>query len=59
MPPDVDLAAISFLNGHVRFNGGGFPEIEPGALGGGTISLTNKTGTKVVELRVGGKARIQ
>jgi type IV fimbrial biogenesis protein FimT len=62
MAPGVDLAAVSFLNHRVRFNGNGFPETEPdppAALGGGTITLTNRSGTQVVELKIGGKARIQ
>lgn len=62
MPPDVNISAVSFPNERVRFNGNGFPEIEPdppAALGGGTITLQNDTGTWVVELRIGGRARIQ
>ncbi len=62
MPPDVNISTVSFPNDRVRFNGNGFPETEPdppAALGGGTITLTNDTGTWVVELRTGGKARIQ
>lgn len=62
MPPDVNISVVSFPNDRVRFNGNGFPEIEPdppAALGGGTITLTNDTGAWVVELRTGGKARIQ
>jgi Tfp pilus assembly protein FimT len=62
MPPDVDLAAVSFLNNRVRFNGTGFPETEPdppAAMGGGTVTLSNRTGTQVVELKIGGKAKIQ
>ena len=62
MPWDVDISAVSFPNDRVRLNGNGFPETEPdppAALGGGTITLTNNTGTQVVELRTGGKARIQ
>jgi type IV fimbrial biogenesis protein FimT len=62
MAPGVDLAAVSFLNNRVRFNGTGFPETEPdppAALGGGTITITNRTGNQIVELKIGGKARIQ
>ena len=62
MPLDVNISAVSFPNDRVRFNGNGFPETEPdppAALGGGTITLTNDTGTWIVELRTGGKARIQ
>jgi hypothetical protein len=62
MPADVDISAVSFPNDRVRFNGNGFPETEPdppAALGGGTITLTNDMGTRFVELRIGGKARIQ
>jgi Tfp pilus assembly protein FimT len=60
MPSGVDLAAVSFSNDQVRFNGTGFPETgPPAALDGGTITLTNNTGTRIVELRIGGKARIQ
>lgn len=62
MPAGVDISAVSFTNARVRFNGNGFPETEPdppAALGGGTIILSNNTGSWVVELRTGGKARIQ
>ncbi len=62
MPADVDISAVSFPNDRVRFSGNGFPETEPdppAALGGGTITLTNDMGTRFVELRIGGKARIQ
>jgi len=62
MPPDVNISTVSFPNDRVRFNGNGFPDTEPdppAALGGGIITLINDTGTWVVELRTGGKARIQ
>ena len=62
--PGISITGAAFGGNpwpRIRFTGNGLPEVQtvPPSLGGGTVTLANKTDSRVVTLSVGGKARIQ
>ena len=60
--PGISITAADFSgNPRIRFTGNGLPEVQtvPPSLGGGSVTLANKSNSRAVVLSVGGKARIQ